>query len=309
MREVLADRAQLVGHALADSSLEVAVALARKLGFDLFHRLARDGRVDRHEVADARLCLRVKAHAGLTVRDGALELFEDGLLIVEDGDGGLRIRVGLAHLARRVLQAHDACAGLREVAFRQLEDLAVRVVEARGDVARELEVLRLVGTDRHVVGLIEQDVAGHQGRVGEEAGIDVVRMLGRLIFELRHARELAELRAAVHDPAHLGMALVVALDEDEALLRVDAAGEQQRKRLARLLAALLRVDVDRHGVQVGDEVVAVVVLLHLLPAADGAEVVAEREDARRLDTGEDDFLVVFHDETSFLLICQENKNP
>ena len=192
-REVLADRAQLVGHALADSGLEVAVALARKLGFDLFHRLARDGRVDRHEVADARLCLRVKAHAGLAVRDGALELLEDGLLIVEDGDGGLRIRVGLAHLARRVLQAHDACAGLREVALRQLEDLAVRVVEARGDIARELEVLRLVSADRHVIRLIEQDVACHQGRVGEKAGIDVVRVLGRLVLELRHARELAEL--------------------------------------------------------------------------------------------------------------------
>ena len=192
-REVLADRAQLIGDALADDSLEVAVALAGELSLNLCHRLARDGRVDRHEVADAWLFIRVKAHAGLAVRDGTLEFLEDGLLIIEDRDRGLRVRVRLAHLARRILQAHDARAGLREVALRQLEYLAVRVVEARGDIARELEVLRLVSADRHVIRLIEQDVACHQGRVGEKAGIDVVRVLGRLVLELRHARELAEL--------------------------------------------------------------------------------------------------------------------
>ena len=99
------------------------------------------------------------------------------------------------------------------------------------------------------------------------------------------------------------MALVVALYKDKALLGVDAAGEQQGEGLARLLAALLRVDVDCQGMQVGDEVVAVVVLLHLLPAADCAEIVAKREDACRLDAGEDDFLaVVFHDEDSFLFL-------
>ena len=97
------------------------------------------------------------------------------------------------------------------------------------------------------------------------------------------------------------MALVVALHEDEALFRVDAAGEQESECLARLGAALLRVDVDCHGVQVGDEIVAVVFFLQILPALDGAEVVAEREDARRLDAGKDDFLLHFFCHDGFLL--------
>ena len=52
---------------------------------------------------------------------------------------------------------------------RHAERLAVAVVEALGDVAGELEMLALVVADRDEIGLVEQDVARHQHRVGEEA--------------------------------------------------------------------------------------------------------------------------------------------
>ena len=52
------------------------------------------------------------------------------------------------------------------------ERLAEARVEPLGDVAGELEVLPLVVADRDDVGLVEQDVAGHQHRVGEEPGGD-----------------------------------------------------------------------------------------------------------------------------------------
>ena len=289
--EVLAYGAQLLGHGLADGQFEVAVAFACELRRDCVHTLARDGAVDRHEVVDAILAFAV-ADLGLAVRDGALEFLDDDIFVVEDGDRGFRVRVGLAHLARRILQAHDARARFRIVALRQLERLAVRVVEPRRDVARELEVLRLVGADGDVVGLVEQDVARHERRIGKETRVDVLRVLRGFVLELRHAGELTELRAAIHDPAHLRVAFVVALHEHEAFLRVDAAGQQQRKGLPRLLAAFLRVDVDRQGVQIGDEIVAVVLLLDHAPVAHGTEVVAEREYARRLDAGEDDLLFV-----------------
>ena len=57
-------------------------------------------------------------------------------------------------------------------AVRHDERLAEAAVEALGDVARELEVLPLVVADRDDVGLVEEDVARHQHRVGEEAGGD-----------------------------------------------------------------------------------------------------------------------------------------
>ena len=78
-------------------------------------------------------------------------------------------------------------------ALRHLERLAEAAVEALGDVARELEVLPLVVADRDDVGLVEQDVAGHQHGVVEEPGGDELLLLG-LLLELRHSAQLAEAR-------------------------------------------------------------------------------------------------------------------
>jgi len=50
------------------------------------------------------------------------------------------------------------------------ERLSEPVVEALGDVTRELEMLPLVVSDRNEIGLVEQDVARHQDWVGEERG-------------------------------------------------------------------------------------------------------------------------------------------
>ena len=49
------------------------------------------------------------------------------------------------------------------------EGLAEAAVEPLGQVAGQLEVLALVLADRHLVGLVEQDVGGLQDRVGEQA--------------------------------------------------------------------------------------------------------------------------------------------
>jgi hypothetical protein len=67
------------------------------------------------------------------------------------------------------------------------------VIEALGDVARELEMLPLVVADRDEVGLVEQDVAGHQNRVGEECGGDEL-LFRRLLLELGHPAELSVAR-------------------------------------------------------------------------------------------------------------------
>ena len=44
------------------------------------------------------------------------------------------------------------------------EGLAVAVVEALGDVAGELEVLALVVAHRDLVGVVQEDVGGHERR-------------------------------------------------------------------------------------------------------------------------------------------------
>jgi hypothetical protein len=58
---------------------------------------------------------------------------------------------------------------------RDRESAAIPGVEAVGDISRQLQVLALVVTDRHLGGIVEQDVRGHQHRVGEQRQADRLR--------------------------------------------------------------------------------------------------------------------------------------
>ena len=89
---------------------------------------------------------------------------------------------------RRVLQVHDPGADGRDHGLGDHERLAEAMVEPLGDVAGDLDVLALVVADRHLVGVVEQDVGRLQGRVGEQAaGDELALALRRLVLELRHA--------------------------------------------------------------------------------------------------------------------------
>ena len=159
------------------------------------------------------------------------------------------------------------------------------VVELLRDVARELEVLLLVLADRHMGGAIDQNVGGHQGRIGVEPDRGVLAVLAGLLLELGHAVEPAEPRDAVEDPGELGVLGDLALVEDDVLLRIDAAGDEGGGHLADRLRQLGRVLPDRDGVQVDDAIDAVVGLLQLDELHDRAEIVAEMQVAGRLHAG------------------------
>ena len=90
------------------------------------------------------------------------------------------------------------------------------VVELLGDVARKLEVLLLVLADRHVRGVIEQNVGGHQIGIGEQSDRGVLAVLARLLLELGHPVEPAEPGDAIEHPGELGVTGDLALNEDDA---------------------------------------------------------------------------------------------
>ena len=66
---------------------------------------------------------------------------------------------------------------LGEDRLRLGERLAVAGVERADDLARQLEVGRLVLADRHERRLVDDDVGGLQDRVGEQAVVDVVGLV------------------------------------------------------------------------------------------------------------------------------------
>ena len=94
-------------------------------------------------------------------------------------------------------------------------------------------MLLLIRAHGHHVGLVQQDIGGHEHRIGKQAGVDVVRVLGRLILELRHAAQLAHISEAVKNPGKLGVHGHMTLGVDDILLGIQAAGNIERGQLRR----------------------------------------------------------------------------
>ena len=196
------------------------------------------------------------------------------------------VEPGLAHLPLRILEIHDPRADLGVDAFGDREHLAVAGVEPLRDVARQLEVLALVVADRNDVGLVQEDVPGHQHRVLEQRGRDEL-LLVALLLELRHPAQLAVARGRAEQPRRLGVRGHLALHEHRRAVGIEPGREQHRRDVQRQTMQLGRVVLDRDRVQVDDAEEGLALLLRARVLAEPARVVAERRLAGRLDAGED----------------------
>jgi hypothetical protein len=197
----------------------------------------------------------------------------------------LDVGIALRHLHGRIVQPHHPGADRRDHGGGQDEHLAVKTVEPLRDVPRELDVLLLVLAHRHLVGVVEQDVRGHQDRVVEQAGAH--RFLARgAVLVLRHALQPPDWRHAVEEPARLGVGADVALDEERALAGIETGRQEHGGQGAGLSSEQLRVLGDRERVEVDDAEVVLLVALLGRPALDRAQVVPEMHVARGLDAAE-----------------------
>ena len=103
--------------------------------------------------------------------------FRISVRLGEDVD---RVADRLAHLPDAVGAEDDRRLG--EDRLRLGERLAVAVVEGADDLARQLEVGRLVPADRHERRLVDDDVGRLEDRVGQQPVVDVVGLLA--VFSL-----------------------------------------------------------------------------------------------------------------------------
>ncbi len=163
----------------------------------------------------------------------------------------------------------------------------VAPVERAGDVAGELEMLLLVLAHGDMGRLVEDDVSGHQHRIGVEPEPRLFALLAGLFLELGHAVEPAQGREATEQPGQLGMGGHRALVEDDAATGIDPGGDIGGGHLARLGAELRRVLRQGNGVEIDNAKDAVVIALQRDPVADGAEIIAEMQVASGLDARED----------------------
>ena len=111
--------------------------------------------------------------------------------------------------------------------LRQRERLTVVVVEALRDIPRHLHVLNLVTSDRHFVCIKDQDIRGHQNRIGKQphrdAKIGVVarRLVGlhRRLVGMRTIHQSFRGRTGQH-PAQLCDLRNIRLPVKVCLLRI-----------------------------------------------------------------------------------------
>ena len=272
-------------HRLPDIELEVAVPRPVVRPLDLLGRAVSGDRENVDEVCHTRL---VVAPSDLASRVGhrRAELLPDHVGIVEQPHRPLLGAAGRRHLPRRLLEIHDPRADVRVDALRDHERLPEAGVEPLRDVPRELEVLALVVADRDAVGLVEQDVAGHQHGVREEPRRHELALVG-LVLELGHPPELAVARDGREQPTRLGMRGDVALGEHRRALRVEPGRDEHREQVERFLVQVARVVLDGDRVEVDDAEERLAELLCPRVLAEAADVVAEMLVAGGLDARED----------------------
>jgi segregation and condensation protein A len=250
--------------------------------------------VDFEQVAHARLAFAVESHcvgASVGVGDCTFELLHDGLGVVNEVDAAKVGVVGLRHLRPGVLQAHHAGTRLRGDGFWNDEGVAKAVVEAHRSVARDLDVLSLILTDGYVIGVVQENVGGLEGRVGEKPTTDkILFAFGRLVFELGHPRELAVADGALHHPTKLVVFGHVALGKDCCHAGVEADGEQHGGGAQGRSTDLARLVSDCQGMQVDYSVERIGLVLTVDPVTQGSEVVTDVQITGGLDTRQDTWL-------------------
>ena len=207
-------------------------------------------------------------------------------------------RNGFGHLAVRGGQAVDPGARLGDKGFRYFEDFPVNAVEPLGDITGDLHMLLLVLADRYEIRLIEQDIRGHQDRIGKEARIDIVFMLLRLILELGHTGQFAEHGVAAQNPAQLRVGRNMGLDKQGILFGIQAAGNIGSQLLNGPAAQVSGILTDRDRMLIRHKIITVKIIHPVCPVLDGSQIIAQMQVAAGLYAGQHYFLF-FHIYVSF----------
>jgi hypothetical protein len=104
---------------------------------------------------------------------GLADLGRDHVGIVGQVDPALVAGIGFRHLLGAVAQRHDPRRRTFDHRLGDREEIdLVIVVELHRDVARQFEMLFLVLAHRHMGRVIQQDVGGHQRRIGQRPRLE-----------------------------------------------------------------------------------------------------------------------------------------
>ena len=168
----------------------------------------------------------------------------------------------------------------------------VHRIEPTRHLAGQFHMRLLVLPHRHKIGLVKQDVGGHQHRIAQEAEVRQipVRQILLLVLIGGHALQPADRRNHAQEQVELGVLEDLALQEEHTARGVEAGGQVVEHHVQGVGRNPRGVGVVRgQRVPVGDEEVALVLggVLQLDPVGQGAHVVAQVELAGGAHAAED----------------------
>ena len=253
--------------------------------------LAAEQGIEAEQVMGFRTLRVVEFQPHLRIGLGALDLLGDYFRWIQKRDSAAVVRIAFAHFAATIRQAHHPCPLFEDQRFGDIQHRVFIAAETGvdallGNVASQFQVLFLVFTDRHQIGVIEKDVRGHQNGIVQKADGNVVTLFDGLFLELDHPLQPIQRRDAVQQPAEFAVGSDLALNEHRTAFGIHAAGQVQRCGASGVSSELRWVMGNCDCMQIDDTDKRVVGVLKINPVADGTQPIAQMQGAGGLHAGE-----------------------
>jgi len=192
--------------------------------------------------------------------------------------------IGIAHflIERAALAAQFLDGGLG--LFLETRFLAVDMVEAARDLAREFDVRNLVFADRYLSRLVNQDVGALQQGIAEKAVSRQIlaRQLLLLVLVGRNTLEPAQWRDHRKQRMQFGMLRYAGLDKDGGRGRIDSCGKPVDDHLPdAFLNHFRRVVMRCQSVPVRNKKQAFMLVLQLDPVFQNSVIMTQMQASRR----------------------------
>ena len=266
---------EVIVHGLGRVFLQLARTAHADLLGDFRGIATRANGSRRKQARHARTILGIERDHALGIGLALLDAL--GSFFGRHGNGN-GVAIALRHLA--TVEARKQ-RHVREQRVDLGEHLAVAVVEAAGDGARELNVGQLVAADWHHVALAEQNVACLMDGIGEQKARELVARCLHLglhrgvALQLGLAHERKEGQHELVARRHCGVAV------NHGLVRIEAARQVIHDHVVHVVLNMLSGIAVGNNLVVGNEHVgAAAFFLQLDAAFQRAEIVAQMQTAR-----------------------------
>ncbi len=168
--------------------------------------------------------------------------------------------------------------------------MVVHMVKTLGKLPCHFEVLLLIFSNGDKIGFVNDNVGGHQHWIGKQAGIHVVGLHARLVFERGCPLQFSQVGIHIQESVKFRDFGYIALNENSGSLRINTAGQIFGQHMPDTRLKVFGRRMGSQGMYVSNKKVAVVIILHFHKAPHCTKIVAQVQVTGWPDTAYHSFL-------------------